>query len=760
MSGGAREAGTVFDDFFAGAGAGQDEFVTLHLGEDSLTLPFMVEPVFLIPTSFLHDLGVGSTLSFDLVFAAAWEAVDPLGRYGPTPAFGAQVLAALGGNPQRADADSRRHLRLALTALGTFRGKGLRRHEGRAYLELGRALERCRRNPDALTAYERGRALLEDEGDRHGLRAAHARLALVMGSIGLYEQSLLHAEAGQRIGRGLPPAETAGRADAAGRAETAGRPALGHAHITATLHFRRVRALMRIGFLDEAESALEDWRQDPDAAPDRYELLATTGELRLLQDRSAEAVEVLTDAVDARFADAATASLPVRTHYLENSVELFGKATGAALHLGRPELAAGLLAAMTGRRPRRPEGPAPAALRPLDQEIHALALRATRAAVAGDAGMLTVHDDRARILLEARDALLHGPQDSGERTPLTVAELTRAIPRAVGPGELALAYARSSQNELVVLAVADGTVVSRTAELPADRLEKLVAPALEECLSRSGPAAVHRLGEALLAPVADLLAGASRVFVTAQGPLADFPFHAAPFRGRPLVHHAEVRSLPSLGLLASAGAGTRPARPRRPGAPRAVFAAVEHPAYELLPPLTMLRTEAEAVRTAFPAAGVLHDERATASAVLDAVVSCDVLHLAGHAAFAAEHPNMARILLADRPLFAFEVAAAPAAPRLVNLSGCRAGAERRHLGGEGEGLAASFLAAGTEIVVAPPWPVRDDAALAFNSVLYGELARPGREVGEAVRSAQLALLADPRFAHPGLWGAFTVLGGL
>ncbi|MFI6565555.1 CHAT domain-containing protein [Streptomyces sp. NPDC050534] len=749
MSGEARETrGTVFDEFFASADVGEDEFVTLDLGADSLTLPFMVEPVFLIPMSYLHDLGVGSAMSFDLVFAAAWEAVDPLGRYGPTPAFGAQVLAALGGNPQRADADSRRHLRLALTALGTFRGKGLRRHEGRAYLELGRALERCRRNADALTAYERGRALLEEEGDRHGLRAAHARLALVMGSIGLYEQSLLHAEAGQRIGRGLAPAASAGQ------------PALGHAHITATLHFRRVRALMRIGFLDEAESALDDWRRDPDGGTDRYELLATTGELRLLQERNAEAVEALVGAVDARFADAGTASLPVRTHYLENSVELFGKATGAALHIGRPDLAAGLLAAMTGRRPRRPEGPAPAALRPLDEEIRALALRATRAAVAGDAGMLTVHDDRARILLEARDALLHGMRGGGERTPLTVADLTRAIPRAVGPGELALAYARSSENELVVLAVAQGTVVSRKAELPADQLEKLVALALEECLRRTEPATVHRLGQALLAPVADLLADASRVFVTAQGPLADFPFHAAPFRGRPLVHHAEVRSLPSLGLLAPAGAVARSARPRRSEAPRALFAAVEHPSYELLPPLAMLRTEAEAVRTAFPAADVLHDERATAAAVLEAVESCDVLHLAGHAAFAAEHPNMARILLADRPLFAFEVATAGAAPRLVNLSGCRTGAERRHLGGEGEGLAASFLAAGTEIVVAPPWPVRDDAALAFNSVLYGELARPEREVGAAVRSAQLALLADPRFAHPGLWGAFTVLGGL
>jgi CHAT domain-containing protein len=121
---------------------------------------------------------------------------------------------------------------------------------------------------------------------------------------------------------------------------------------------------------------------------------------------------------------------------------------------------------------------------------------------------------------------------------------------------------------------------------------------------------------------------------------------------------------------------------------------------------------------------------------------------------------MARILLTDRPLFAFEVSCATRVPRVVNLSGCRAGAEQRSLGGEGEGLAAAFLAAGTETVVAPLWPVRDDAALAFNEALYRELARPGVEVSQGARHAQLTLMATPQFAHPGLWGAFSVLGRL
>ncbi|MFF3469121.1 CHAT domain-containing protein [Streptomyces sp. NPDC002619] len=747
MNSGPQKTPSVFAEFFADAKDGNDEFAVMHLGEGALTLPFLVEEELLVPLSFVRDVGAGSTMTFELVFTAAWEAVEPLARHGVNPALGAQVLAALGGNPQRADADPQRYLRLTLSALEAFRGRGMSRHEGRAYLAIGTALERCRRMPDALTAYERGRALLEEAGDEHGLRAAHARLALVMGEIGLIEQSLLHAEAGLRIGRSLtaPTGPT-------------GRPAMGQAHITHTLHLRRARALMLMGFDDDAESALADWRREAGDG-DQFDRLVVTGQLRLRQNRNNEAVDVFIRAIDTRFAALDTATLPGRTHYLENSAKLFGEAIGAALSIGRADLVVGMLAAMATRRPRRPQGPAPGGVRPLDEEIRTLARKATSAAVAGDASALTAHDDRARILLETRDALVHGARSGKVREPVTVADLTRAVLFAAGHGELALAYAQSSQNEIVVLAVTDGTVLYRTAELPADRLSRLVALAHDECVRRTDPQTVRHLGKVLLAPVADLLATASRVFVTAQGPLADFPFHAAPFHDKPLVASVQVRTLPSLALLGSAGERRRRTAPQG-AALRARVATVRQPRYEVLPELPTLRTEAEAVRRAFPAAVALHDDEATAHAVREAVESCDVLHLAGHAAFDPAHPNMARILLADRPLFAFEVATASAAPQLVNLSGCRAAAERRNLGGEGEGLAASFLAAGAETVVAPLWPVRDDAALAFNSILYGQLARPGTQVGTAVRNAQLALLADPKFAHPGLWGAFTILGGL
>ncbi|TPQ17955.1 CHAT domain-containing protein [Streptomyces sporangiiformans] len=737
---------SVYDEYFDAQR--DDEFSVIDLGPGALTYAHLVEQVFLVPTDYIRRLGTDSTITWEMMMAAAWEALTPMARHGVGPALGAQTLAALGGNPQRAAASPRRHVRLILTALDGFRGRNLPRHEGRAYVELGRALVGFRRIPDAMTAYQRGRALLESVGDDHGLRAAHARLAALMSRLGLYEQALLHAEAGQRVGERLT-------------GEPGGQLPVGHVHFTEFLHDQRVRALTRIGFVDEAEAALGAWRREGGHLGNSFDLLAATAELRVRQERITEGLDAYMRAIDARFAHLDTVTLPGRTHYLENSVTLFGRAVGSALHIGRPDLAVGVLAAMATRRPVRPDDAPPPvaadALRNIDAQVSELARRATGAAVARDHATLFDHNDRARALLETRDTLLHetGRNESPGRT--TVEELAFTIPRAVGPGELALAYGRDDLGRVIVFAVHDGTVRHLPLDLSADEVAELTALAHDECVRRTGTDSVHRLGEAVLEPVADLLETASRVYVTAHGVLEDFPFHAAPFRGRPLVVSAEVRALPSLAPLGSNG-GRR--GPLAGGSPKAVVAAVRQPRYELLPELPALRAEAAAVRAAFPHTTGLYDDQATAGATLDALGTADVLHIAGHASFEPAQPNMARILLADRPLFAFEIACAPRAPRLVNLSGCRTGAERRTLGGEGEGLAAAFLAAGTETVVAPLWPVRDDAALAFNEALYGQLAAPGVGLAQATRRAQLAVMADPRFAHPGLWGAFTVLGSL
>lgn len=727
------------------------DLAILDLGDDALGHVHFVERTVLVPAAFVEGITRGTTISWEQMMAAAWEATSVVARDGPGPALSAQTLAAVGGNPLRAAADPQRHVRMVLVALDGLRGRGLPRHEGRGYLELGQALLGFGMVADALDACERGRALLEQCGDGRGLRAAYARLAGLMSRMGLAEQALLYAEAGLQVGRHLTREKAAVRS--------------GEAHFTNYLHHQRVSALTRIGSVSEAEQALQEWSADDSRSGAQYDfdVLTTRADLRLRQERTAEALDDYLQAIDMRFTDADLGSLSRRSYYLENSVTLFGRAVGAAINAGRLDLAVAILAVLGTRGVIRTGNPVPpqsfAALQQIDGEISELARRATGAAVAGDRGLLTVHDDRARQLLDTRDTLLEGGGADGSSRGRTVTQVARTIVAGVSPAEVALCYSRSSDGSMVVFVLHDGGVQLYALDASGEEVEQLATAARDECLRREGSDSLGRLGEVALGPVAGLLTDASRVLVTAPGALGDFPFHAAPFRGRPLVSWCEVRGLPSLAPLAP--------RERRPAGrdesrepPRVAVAAVRQPRYEVLPELPALPREVAALRNAFPAATVRMDEEATAAAVSADIAAADVLHVAGHATFEPEHPLLARILMADRPLFAFEIMCAARAPRLVNLSGCRAGAERRQLSGEGEGLAAAFLAAGARTVVAPLWPVRDDVALAFNELLYRELSRPGTGPGEAARRAQLSLMTEPRFAHHGLWGAFTALGAL
>jgi CHAT domain-containing protein len=171
--------------------------------------------------------------------------------------------------------------------------------------------------------------------------------------------------------------------------------------------------------------------------------------------------------------------------------------------------------------------------------------------------------------------------------------------------------------------------------------------------------------------------------------------------------------------------------------------------------------EAVGVAARLGIAHVLHDDEATARAFLGALGGPGLLHVTSHAAFEPEASLLARLLLADRPVFAFEIALARAGVTAVNLSGCSTGSQLAAPGGEGEGLAAAFLAAGVPAVVASWWPVRDDVAAAFNDAFYGHLANQSetaRDVWSAANAAQRAVLDQPGWDHPAAWAPFVVLG--
>ena len=74
-------------------------------------------------------------------------------------------------------------------------------------------------------------------------------------------------------------------------------------------------------------------------------------------------------------------------------------------------------------------------------------------------------------------------------------------------------------------------------------------------------------------------------------------------------------------------------------------------------------------------------------------------------------------------------------------------------------LSRSFLASGVPAVIASLWDVSDAASLRLLTELHRRL-RSGEDPVAALRSAQLAQLADPSIVggRPRSWAAFQVVG--
>ena len=93
--------------------------------------------------------------------------------------------------------------------------------------------------------------------------------------------------------------------------------------------------------------------------------------------------------------------------------------------------------------------------------------------------------------------------------------------------------------------------------------------------------------------------------------------------------------------------------------------------------------------------------------------------------------------------------------QLLVLSACEtaAGDDRSAMG-----LAGIAVKAGARSALATLWSVSDVASTQLVSDFYRELGQGGASKAEALRQAQLALLADRRYRHPYYWGPFLMIG--
>lgn len=114
----------------------------------------------------------------------------------------------------------------------------------------------------------------------------------------------------------------------------------------------------------------------------------------------------------------------------------------------------------------------------------------------------------------------------------------------------------------------------------------------------------------------------------------------------------------------------------------------------------------------------------------------------------------------DGYLTASEAAQLRLSADLVVLSACNTAASDGTPGAEGlSGLARAFFFAGARSVLVSHWEVSDAATVLLMKSAFADLE--GRDVGRRARALQhaaQAVRADPRFADPQFWAAFTLVG--
>ncbi|MCC6174433.1 MAG: CHAT domain-containing protein [Chloroflexi bacterium] len=265
--------------------------------------------------------------------------------------------------------------------------------------------------------------------------------------------------------------------------------------------------------------------------------------------------------------------------------------------------------------------------------------------------------------------------------------------------------------------------------------QRMLAPAVARALGR--------LGDLLLAPLADVLERVDRLVIVPHGPLHGVPVHALTYDGGPLLNSVTVSYAPS-GAVYAASVERRERRVERP--------LIVAPDVEGLP---WVGEEAERIAALFPRASVLMGRRATLAELRRQAAAHDTLHLATHGIFRADNPTFSALELADGWLSVAELAELGGGQSLICLSACHTARNGIGPGDELLGLTRAVLGTGSAALIASLWAANDETAPSFMAELYAGL-REGR--GRAASLREAARLTREREPHPYFWAPFVLVG--
>ncbi len=173
--------------------------------------------------------------------------------------------------------------------------------------------------------------------------------------------------------------------------------------------------------------------------------------------------------------------------------------------------------------------------------------------------------------------------------------------------------------------------------------------------------------------------------------------------------------------------------------------------------------EIDLIKRIFTPAKVYLGPDATEDKAKTELAGFNILHFATHGKMKGNIKE-SYILLApsadgkeDGKLFLKEIWGLPLLGyQLVTLSACETAMGKEASGDVMVSLETAFLRAGTPTILASLWAVDDQATGILMKTFYDNVTKQGK--AEALRTAQAALLSDPRYAYPYYWAPFIVVG--
>ena len=242
----------------------------------------------------------------------------------------------------------------------------------------------------------------------------------------------------------------------------------------------------------------------------------------------------------------------------------------------------------------------------------------------------------------------------------------------------------------------------------------------------------------MISPISDNISNAETIYFIPYEILHFIPIHALLLDDQPLIKKCSVAYIPHASLL----------QLYRPKNNRSKNDCVSFGVDFI--------DEAKDIAKLFDSCALTNVTKEVVLKNLDA----DIIHFSCHGYFNPQDPLLSGIRLIDNEfLSAKDVLNLQLNAKLVTVSACQSGINLPTGGDDLVGLMRAFLYAGAKSIVLSFWSVE---AISTHELMidFYTLLKKGEKKANALRKAQLNLMAKKEYSHPYFWAPFRLIGDI